>query len=115
MLEALAKATPLPDEVAVRAAMHLVRDHGKSDLLRRLVDVARSAKREDLRGVAAAALWDVGDREQAQALALTLSEARSLSAVAWGALVGAAEHGRTGGALVLSEPTFRRVQYGWVE
>jgi hypothetical protein len=114
MLEGLAKATPLSDEVAVRAAMHLVRDHGKSELLPCVAEVARSAKREDLRGVASAALWDVGDRERAKGLAEELSSARAVSAVAWGALVCAAGRGRADG-LLLSEPTFRRVEYGWVE
>jgi hypothetical protein len=114
MLEGLAKQEPLADEVAVRAAMHLVRDHGKSELLHAVADVARSPKRDDLRGVASAALWDAGDRDRAKELSSGLSSAHAVSAVAWGSLLGAAASGRAEG-LLLSEPTFRRVEYGWVE
>ncbi len=115
MLEALARTFPFPDEVAVRAAMHLVLDHGRADLMPNLVDTAADEKRPELRGVAAAALWDLGDRARATQLADALISTRALSSVAWGALVSIARQGSFLHAPLLSEPAFRRMQYGWVE
>jgi hypothetical protein len=114
MLEGLAKATPLADEVAVRAAMHLARDHGKTEMRKAIIDAAQG-KRDEVRGVAAAALWDLGDREMAMKTAQDLEGCRSISAVTWGALVAGAAAGKLGPSVVLAEPTFRRVQWGWVE
>src|SRR5439155_16554727 len=65
MLEGLAKSNPLNDEVAVRAAMYLARDHGKAELKKAIAEVALG-KRDDVRGVAAAALWDVGEKDLAK-------------------------------------------------
>lgn len=97
MLEGLAKGPPLTDEVAVRAASYLARDHGREDMKEALLDCARNAKRDELRGLAVAALWDAGDRERARDLSDELVSSRCLASVAWGALVraGHAVHART--------------------
>jgi len=114
MLEGLARACPLADEVAVRAAMHLARDHGKSDLRLAISDVAMS-KRDEVRGVAAAALWDLGEKDLARKAAELSEGSKNISTMVWGALVMAAAEGKACPTPVLGEPTFRRVQWGWVE
>jgi hypothetical protein len=114
MLEGLAKATPLADEVAVRAAMHLARDHGRSEMKEAIAEAALG-KRDDVRGVAAAALWDMGERELAEKAAEQAESSRSIGSVTWGVLVQAASAGKLGTSGVLGEPTFRRIQCGWVE
>jgi hypothetical protein len=145
MLEALVKALPLADEVAVRAALYLARDHGREDLRQAIVEAARGEgvgpKREELRGVATAALWDLGMRDLARDVADELATSRSIGNVAWAALVRAAmvrarvpeSSGVTtigakssassssngsfteeGGAL-LHETPVRWIQWGWLE
>jgi hypothetical protein len=114
MLEGLAKSSPLADEVAVRAAMHLARDHGKTEL-RKAISEAAMGKRDDVRGVAAAALFDLGDKELARKAAERAEGSPFMSSMTWGALVTAACAGRFSPSSVLAEPTFRRVQWGWVE
>ncbi len=113
MLEGLAK-NPLTDELAVRAAMHLARDHGKVELRKAIAEVA-VGKRDEVRGVAAAALWDLGEKELAKKTAARAEDCRFISSMTWGALVTAASAGKFSPTSVLSEPTFRRVQWGWVE
>ena len=109
MLESLIKSPVLSSEIATRAAGFLLRDHGRDDLERRLVDLTRSAKREPLRGLGLAVLRDA--RASAlEGLALDLSRSRQVQNVAWSALV---RLGGTDGALLADEPTFRRVQLGW--
>lgn len=120
MLEGIAKTVPLTDEVSVRAASYLARDHARGDMKEALLDCARNAKREELRGFAVAALWDGGSREEARDLADELVVSRSLTNVAWGALVRAAHHvgaGRTDAPafVVASETPFRWIQWGWLE
>ncbi|MDB4942733.1 MAG: hypothetical protein JWP97_2267 [Labilithrix sp.] len=114
----------LSDEIAVRAASYLVRDHGRADLLEALLDCAENAKRDELRGLAVAALWDTGDagaRVRARELADDLVTARShcISSVAWGTLVRAAHGGGIGkgdaGFVVASETAFRWIHHGWLE
>jgi hypothetical protein len=114
MLEGLAKSHPLTDEVAVRAAMHLARDHGKTELRKAISEVALG-KRDEVRGVAAAALWDLGEKELARKSAERAEDSRFISSMTWGALVTAASCGKFCPPSVLAEPTFRRVQWGWVE
>jgi hypothetical protein len=114
MLEGLVKESPLKDEVAIRAAMHLARDHGRTDMREALVETALG-KRDEMRGVAAAALWDLGDRELARKAAKAAEDSRSLSSLTWAALVTSAAAGKLGTDGLLAEPTFRRVQWGWVE
>ena len=116
---------PLSDEVAVRAASYLARDHGRADMKEALLDCAQNAKRDELRGFAVAALWDTGDdeaRSKARDLSDELIASRCISSVAWGALVRAA-HSRGAGTLGKSDPNFvvaaetpfRWVQWGWLE
>jgi len=112
MLEALAKG-PLSDESGVRAALHLVRDYGDARPRELLRVVASSSRRAALRGLAMAALFDSGDREYALDCAKSLIASRHLSSVAWGALIQAA-HARNS-AEVVTEPSVRRIQFGWSE
>ena len=125
MLEGLAKAgplAPLADEVSVRAASYLVRDHGRADMKDALLDCAQNAKRDELRGFAVAALWDTGDdacRAKARDLSDELVASRCITSVAWGALVRAAHGGGIGkndpNFVVAAETPFRWVQWGWLE
>lgn len=125
MLEGLAKGgplAPLMDEVSVRAASYLVRDHGRADMKEALLDCAQNAKRDELRGFAVAALWDTGDdaaRAKARDLSDELVASRCISSVAWGALVRAAHAGGIGKSdsnfVVAAETPFRWVQWGWLE
>jgi hypothetical protein len=122
MLEGLAKSSPLTDEVAVRAASFLARDHARADMKDALVDCAQNAKRDELRGFAVAALWDSGSeeaREKARDLSDDLVTSRCISSVAWGALVRAAHAGAIGKGdpnfVVAHETPFRWVQWGWLE
>lgn len=124
MLEALAKASPLADETAIRAALYLARDHHRDDMLDALVQAATAPKKEELRGLAAAALWDAGERDRAAGLTGELLASKHMSNVAWGALVRAAANEKrpasaapasgTSSQLV-TETRFRWIQWGWVE
>lgn len=123
MLEGLAKTVPLADEVAVRAASYLARDHGREDMKEALVECALAGKRDELRGLAVAALWDAGagptrnaTREKARDLSDELVTSRCLSSVAWGALVRAAHAShRDVDHVVVSEMPLRWIQWGWLE
>jgi hypothetical protein len=115
MLEALAKRRPLEDDVAIRAAMHLVRDHGRQELRASIEEVAERTKHDDLSGVAAAALWDLGDKSAAVRVAEALTEAKSVSTMIWASLIVAANGGNLDMPFMLSEQNFRRVQWGWIE
>jgi hypothetical protein len=127
MLEGLAKTVPLQDEVAVRAASYLARDHGREDMKDALVDCALNGKRDELRGLAVAALWDSGSgdtrdatREKARDLSDELVASRCLSSVAWGALVRAAHataqaRGNQDDVVVVTETDLRWIQWGWLE
>jgi hypothetical protein len=119
MLEALARVVPLPDEVSMRAALYLARDHGRDDLRSALLDAARDAKREETRGVAAAALWDLGMTREAEEVVDDLAESKVVGNVAWGALVrAAAQRSRPDGRGhedVLTDTPFRWIQWGWLE
>jgi hypothetical protein len=122
MLEALARTLPLADETAIRAALYLARDHARDDLRDALVEAARGG-REELRGMAAAALWDASPsggegaermRSKARELADELVASRVLGNVAWGALIRAASKG-AGLEPLLTETPFRWIQWGWLE
>ena len=122
MLEGLVKGVPLADEVAVRAASYLARDHARADMREAILDCALNAKRDELRGFAVAALWDTGDegaRNKARELSDELGASRSISSVAWGALVRAAHSGAIGkndpNFVVAAETPFRWIQWGWLE
>ncbi len=116
MLDTLARTLPLGDEVAVRAALYLVRDHGREELRDALVEAATAGKREDLRGLAVAAMWDAGMRDRARALADELLGSKILCNVAWATLVRAAARSAGGvDAHVVGETPLRWVQWGWLE
>lgn len=124
MLETLAKDGPLTSEVAVRAAAFLARDHGRSDLAAAIHETASSERKDDLRGVATAALCDLGDpamANEARRLSADLLGSRSLTNVAWCVLVRAASARGAGGMAssepdgVASEAAFRWLQWGWLE
>lgn len=114
MLENVARGSLLANENAVRAALHLARDYREPRFREQLLDAARSPRREHLRGIAAAALFDLGERELALSVALELTKSRQLSSLAWGVLVQAAQTETKPGPIV-NEPNFRRIQLGWVE
>jgi hypothetical protein len=126
MLEALARTQPLGDETSLRAALYLARDHGREDLRAALAEAASaSGRRDELRGLAAAALWDAsppgaGDgaaraREQALGFAEELLESRVVGNVAWGAMIRAAHKGAGGLEPLVQETPFRWIQWGWLE
>ncbi len=114
MLESLAKSALLGDECAVRSMLHLCRDYGEERCRAQLLAIARAPRKDALRALALAALYDVGERERALALLGELSRSRHLSALAWCALVAARERGLFDGAVV-TEAHYRRIQLGWVE
>lgn len=126
MLEGLVKTLPLVDEVSVRAASLLARDHGRDDMKEALLECALHGKRDELRGLAVAALWDAGSgstgeatRGTARELSDELVASRCISSVAWGALVRAAHSSAQVRAdaefLVVNEADLRWIQWGWLE
>jgi hypothetical protein len=125
MLEGLVRSVPLADEVSVRAASFLARDHGREDMKDALLDCALNGKRDELRGLAVAALWDAGGgpqqaatREKARDLSDELVTSRCLASVAWGALVRAAHATAQSHAddfVVVTETDLRWIQWGWLE
>jgi hypothetical protein len=104
----------LGDTVTVRAALHLCRDYGQEPLVQSLTDAARPPRKDTLRGLATAALYDCGRRSEALALARDLETTRHLPALCWSGLVQATEAGVRPGAVV-SELVFRRVEQGACE
>ena len=125
MLETLVRSAPLADETAIRAALFLARDYGRDNLRDALADAAMPGRREELRGMAAAALWDAsgpadtegGERMRAKARELSdeLVGSRLLGNVAWGALIRAAAKGAGVIEPLLTETPFRWIQWGWLE
>ncbi len=114
MLDAVVKQAPLNDETGVRAAMFLARDHGRDDLRTAILQIATGARRDELRGIATAALWDVGARDEARALADELLTSKNVGNVAWASLVRAAALTGSSGD-VASEMNYRWIQLGWLE
>jgi hypothetical protein len=112
MLESLARG-PLRTDVAVRSAMYLARDHRRDDLKTALGAIADNPRHDPLRGFAAAVLYDLGERQIAEALATALIQSRQITTAAWGALLRAACAGAVD--RLVSEPTYRCVQLGWLE
>lgn len=120
MLEALLRTKPLGDDVAVRAAYTLARQFDRNTFLNEVIEFARGSERDDIRGLSAAALWDLGDKERAQDIAGSLAGSPDLRALAWSALVStaAAANGtpkRDKPLEILTETAFRRIQLGWIE
>jgi hypothetical protein len=111
MLEAIARGPTLSDESSVRAALHLCRDYGQERLAISLAQIGKSPRKDALRGLAAAALYDCGRSADALRLARELEGTRHLPAIGWSSLVRAAAAGERSGVLV-SESNFRRVQQG---
>ncbi len=117
MLEALARTKPLGDEVALRAAFTLAKSYERPAFMRDVLEAADTESRVELRGIAAAALWDLGERAKAVALAEALAGTDDLGAQTWAALVHAAASAPSARqpAEIVTECNFRRVQWGWVE
>jgi hypothetical protein len=125
MLEAFVRSLPLAGETGLRAALYLARNHGRADLRESLVEAATEGKREDLRGMAAAALWDsvspsAGSKaDAARARAKELSDelvgSRVVANLAWGALIRAAFKAGSSFEPLLAETPFRWIQWGWLE
>jgi hypothetical protein len=119
----------LSEETSLRAALYLARDHGRDDLRESLSEAAVAGKREDLRGMAAAALWDAcpdgapptggGRKGEVRSLARDvvdeLASSRILGNVAWGALLRVAARAGASAEPVLTETPFRWIQWGWLE
>jgi hypothetical protein len=82
-------------------------------LQRRLVDLVVSTKREELRGLALAALHASLPKLAAELLP-DFSRSRKLQNAVWFALVRLAQFGQFK-MDVLSEPIFRRGQLGWLD
>jgi hypothetical protein len=107
--------------------MYLARDHGRDDLRGAIAVLARSGRPEELRGLAAAALWDLGMRDEALCAADELAVSKHVTNVAWAALVRAASQraalAPASGARaraddeepLVTETSFRWVQSGWLE
>jgi len=118
LLETFARElTKGEDDDAVRAATYLIRDHNREDLVAPLIEVAKMAKRDELRGLAAAALWDAGKRESARELSRELVATKAgLYSSAWATLVLLADVGRIPASQPLAhEPVVRWIQAGWLE
>lgn len=114
MLEGIARGPVLSDEASVRAALHLCRDYGQERLAASLAQTGKSPRKDALRGLAAAALYDCGRSADALRLAGELEGTRHLPAIGWASLVRATAAGERSGVLV-SETNFRRVQQGSYE
>lgn len=119
MLESLVRTLPLETEVTVRAARHLADGYGRDDLRPAILLAAQTAKREEVRGVAAAALWDLGMRDEARTVTGELATSKILSNVAWTGLIRAADArhraAEESGPLLLTETNLRWIQWGWLE
>lgn len=111
ILESLVKGRKLTDAPAVRAALHLCRDYGQEPWGRALLSTARAPRKDALRGLTAAALFDCGQRMEALELAPQLESARPLSGLCWAGLLRLSAGGARLGSLV-SELSFRRIEQG---
>jgi hypothetical protein len=114
MLEGIARGSSLGDEASVRAALHLCRDYGQERQATALAQAGKSPRKDALRGLAAAALYDCGRNGDALLLAGELDGTRHLPALGWASLVRATAAGARSGVLV-SETNFRRMQQGSCE
>ena len=111
MLESMVRGKALDDDQAVRAALHLCRDYGQIQKMEALAQAGKSPRKDVLRGLAAAALYDCGQSQDALRLVDELDGSRHVPALGWASLVRAAAAGGRTGHLV-SELNFRRVQQG---
>lgn len=111
MLEGMVRERPLITACALRAALHLARDHGHGSLLSVIEEVASGAVGEPRQGLAIAALHDLGRAEEAAERALPLLHSADPSTLAWAALVRMKPRGGLAGPRPLvDEPFFR-----WIE
>lgn len=114
MLEALCKSQHLSSENAIRAAGYLLRQEPeRADLHRRLLDVVRSTKREELRGLALAALQGARPAPAPEILP-DFARSRQLQNAVFAALVRLAQKDCPVADL-LAEPVYRRAQLGWLD
>ena len=114
MLEGLVRG-PLPaNEQSVRAALHLARDYGVDRCREQLFDATKHPRCEKLRGLAAAALFDLGNHAEALEAVNVHEKEPKLPALAWASVVRAGASGHETGPLV-TESRFRRIQLGSVE
>ena len=113
MLEAMVKGQGLSNETSIRAALLLGRRYARGDLTDRLIAAARCHKHEGLRGLAAAALFDLGRKDLALSFADELVNSKKLPTLGWAALIRAAGAGKLDE--LVTEARFRHVQRGWVE
>ncbi len=113
MLETLVKPPTLATDQAVRAAAHLVGRYGREDLVKRLVDTAKSAKREPLRGLAMAAIADCHSASLCDVTA-DLVKSRHHATVGFAILVRLAKM-REDSTPIVTETTYRRLQLGWTD
>ena len=104
----------LGSDVSVRAALHLCRDYGQEQQVGALRQAGKSPRKDAVRGLAAAALYDCGQQSEALGMAAELEASRQLPAVGWSSLVRASTAGASVGVLV-TEANFRRVQQGSCE
>lgn len=114
MLESMVRGATLDDDGSVRAALHLCRDYGQAQQAALLAQAGRSPRKDLLRGLAAAALYDCGRSSESLSLVGELEGTRHLAALGWASLVRATAAGGRSGYLV-SELNFRRVQQGCCE
>lgn len=114
MLEGIARGSSLGAEVSLRAALHLCRDYGQERQASSLSQAGKSPRKDALRGLAAAALYDCGRAADALRMSRELDGSKHLPAIGWTSLVRAAAAGARSGQLV-SEANFRRVQQGSCE
>lgn len=114
MLEGMVRGAALDGEGSVRAALHLCRDYGQAEQAALLAQAGRTPRKDVLRGLAAAALYDCGQSSEALRLVGELEGTRHLAALGWASLVRATAAGGRSGYLV-SELNFRRVQQGCCE
>jgi hypothetical protein len=113
MLESLVQVPLLANEAAVRSASFLLQQEDRDDILRRLVELVRSTKREELRGLALAAVYNARPTMVDEILH-DFSRSRQLQNAIFFALVRLAQTGSFSEEL-LSESVFRRAQLGWLD
>lgn len=101
----------LDNEVAVHAALCLARDFEDARARAQLIDAVGPGRHETLRGLANAALYDLGERELALAAATDLARSTKLPTLTFGNLVLAAASAKQDLPLV-TEARVRRIQLG---
>jgi hypothetical protein len=114
MLEALVRARPLGDEVALRSATALIRHYDRPSFALDALEAARASPRESVRSLAAACLFDLGERERAVADASLLIGSEDLCAAIWSALVQLSARSKLPPPIV-TESNFRRIHQGFSE